>query len=47
MFSDRVKDLEGSSIRAIFKMLADRSIISFAGEHRRRSFSAKSCRISE
>lgn len=31
MFSDRVKDLEGSSIRAIFKMLADRSIISFAG----------------
>lgn len=31
MFSDKVKDLEGSSIRATFKLLADPSVISFAG----------------
>lgn len=31
MFSDKVSDLEGSSIRATFKLLADPEIISFAG----------------
>ena len=31
MFSDKVTDLEGSSIRATFKLLADPEIISFAG----------------